>query len=412
MSLKTLLTRFTHHGLFRLAGASGQRSWTGDYHSTPKPNWSTADRVVDLRTDAVTKPGPEMRKAMSEAEVGDASIGEDPTVNELESLAAEMFGMENALFLPSGTMSNLIAVMVHCRERGDEMIVGDKSYLQVFQQGGSAQIANVHSTTVTTLPDGTFDLDQLESKIRHGFPDPHYPRSRLICVENTHNIQGGRVLPLSFLKEVRSLADKYDLKVHMDGARVMNAAVALGVSVKTILQHTHTVSVSLCKGLGCPFGSILAGPSEFISRAVRCRHVLGGSMCQIGILAAAGKLSLLKMVTRLEEDHRNAKTFAQALLDCSSDLFSVDMSAVETNIVRFRLDPGLSPAEFCARMSDVQQGEQSALGQAVQVLMYPSFENSVRAVWHLDVSTEDTHWAIKKMQYVAARIMEERNKTP
>ncbi|XP_020787350.2 LOW QUALITY PROTEIN: uncharacterized protein LOC110166451 [Boleophthalmus pectinirostris] len=383
---------------------------TRGYYKSAKPERSAGARVVDLRSDTVTRPGPEMRKAMSEAEVGDDVMGEDPAVNELQKLAAEMFGMEAALYVPSGTMSNLIAVMVHCRERGDEMILGDLCHVHIYEQGGSAQLAGVHSTTVTTLPDGTFDLKQLESKIRHGFPDPHYPRSRLICVENTHNIQGGRVLPLSFLKELRSLADKYDLKVHMDGARVMNAAVALGVSVKTILQHTHTVSVCLSKGLGSPVGSVLAGPSEFISRAARCRKVLGGGMRQAGILAAAGKLSLLKMVNRLEEDHRNAKIFAQALLDCSSDLFSVDMSAVETNIVRFRLDPGLSPAEFCARMSDVQQGEQSALGQAVQVLMYPHFENSVRAVWHLDVSTEDTHWAVKKMQFVAARIMEERNK--
>ncbi|KAK7918587.1 hypothetical protein WMY93_009871 [Mugilogobius chulae] len=380
------------------------------YYDSAKPERSAGARVVDLRSDTVTRPGAEMRKAMSEAEVGDDVLGEDPTVNELQKLAAEMFGMEAALFVSSGTMSNLIAVMVHCRERGDEVIVGDLSHLHIYEQGGSAQLAGVHSTTVTTLPDGTFNLDQLESKIRHGFPDPHYPRSRLICVENTHNIQGGRVLPLSFLKEVRSLADKYDLKVHMDGARVMNAAVALGVSPKTILQHTHTVSVCLSKGLGSPIGTILAGPSDFISRAVRCRKALGGGMRQAGILAAAGKLSLLKMVKRLEEDHRNARTFAQALLDLSSDLFSVDMAAVETNLLRFRLCPGLSPQEFCARMSEVQPGEESALGQAVQVLMFPHYENSVRAVWHLDVSAEDTQWAIKKMQYVAAQLTKEKNK--
>ncbi|XP_072312584.1 threonine aldolase 1 [Eucyclogobius newberryi] len=380
---------------------------TRGYYDSAKPERSAAARVVDLRSDTVTRPGPEMRRAMSEAQVGDDVMGEDPAVNELQKLAAEMFGMESALFVPTGTMGNLIAVMVHCRERGDEMIVGDKSHLHIYEQGGSAQLAGVHSTTVTNLPDGTFDLDQLESKIRHGFPDPHYPRSRLICVENTHNIQGGRVLPLSFLHEVRSLADKYALAVHTDGARLMNSAVALGVSPKTLLQHTHTASMCLSKGLGSPVGSILAGPSEFISRAVRCRKALGGGMRQAGILAAAGKVSLLKMVDRLEEDHRNARTFARALLDCPPGLFSVDMSAVETNILRFRLGPGVSPAEFCARMSRVQQGEPSGPGQDVQVLMYPHFENSVRAVWHLDVSAEDTQWAIKKMQCVAAQLMEE-----
>lgn len=390
------------------SNATTTSTTTRDYYRSAKPERSAAARVVDLRSDTVTRPGPEMRTAMSVAEVGDDVMAEDPSVNELQRIAAEMFGMEAALFVPTGTMSNLIAVMVHCRERGDEMIVGDLSHLHIYEQGGSAQLAGVHSTTVTTLPDGTFDLEQLESKIRHGFPDAHYPRSRLICVENTHNIQGGRVLPLSFLQEVRSLADKYDLKVHMDGARVMNAAVALGVSPKTILQHTHTVSVCLSKGLGSPVGTILAGPSEFISRALRCRKALGGGMRQAGILAAAGKLSLLKMVHRLEEDHKNARTFAQALLDYSPDLFSVDMSAVETNILRFRLGPGLSPAKFCARMSEVQEGEEAAVGQGVQVLMYPHFGNSVRAVWHLDISPEDTQWAIKKMQYVAAQLMKDK----
>lgn len=384
---------------------------TRGYYNTAKPEVSASGRVVDLRSDTVTKPGAAMRQAMSEAEVGDDVMGEDPTVNELQRIAADMFGMEAALFVPTGTMSNLIAVMVHCRERGDEMIVGDLSHLHIYEQGGSAQLAGVHSTTVTTLPDGTFDLEQLESKIRHGFPDPHYPRSRLVCVENTHNIQGGRVLPLSFLKEVRGLADKYGLMVHTDGARVMNAAVALGVSPKTILQHTHTVSVCLSKGLGAPVGTMLAGPGDFISQAVRCRKALGGGMRQAGILAAAGKMALQEMVGRLEEDHRNTKTFAQALLDCSPQLFAVDMAAVETNILRFRLQQlGPSPAKFCARMAQVLEEEEAELGQAIRVLMYPHFGNCVRAVWHLGISTEDTQVAVRKMRYVSAQFMKEKTR--
>ncbi|XP_047233181.1 threonine aldolase 1 [Girardinichthys multiradiatus] len=368
-------------------------------------------RVVDLRSDTVTKPGPAMRQAMAEAEVGDDVMGEDPTVNELQKIAAEMFGMEASLFVPSGTMSNLIAVMVHCRERGDEMIVGDLSHLHIYEQGGSAQLAGVHATTVTTRPDGTFNLMQLEAKIRHGYPDPHYPRTRLICVENTHNIQGGRVLPLPFLQEVRALADRYGLSVHLDGARVMNAAVALNVPPSTIVQHTHTVSVCLSKGLGSPVGTLLAGPQDFISRAVRCRKALGGGMRQAGVLAAAGKLSLQQMVGRLGEDHHNARTFALALLDCEPSLFVVDMSAVETNILRFRIkDSALSPQEFCARMGQVGVGEEAALGQGVQVLMYPHHENSIRAVWHLGISPEDTQLAIKKMQFVAAQLLNEQVK--
>ncbi|CAJ1080012.1 probable low-specificity L-threonine aldolase 2 [Xyrichtys novacula] len=396
------------------AAAGPGRGSTRGYYNSGKdwlqtPEKGARVRVVDLRSDTVTKPGPAMRQAMAEAEVGDDVMGEDPTVNELQKIAADMFGMEAALFVPTGTMSNLIAVMVHCRERGDEMIVGDLSHLHIYEQGGSAQLAGVHATTVTNLPDGTFDLDQLESKIRHGYPDPHYPRSRLVCVENTHNIQGGRVLPLTFLQEVRALADKYDLSVHMDGARVINAAVAQGVPPSTILQHTHTVSVCLSKGLGAPVGTMLAGPKDFISRALRCRKALGGGMRQAGVLAAAGKLSLLEMVGRLEDDHRSAKTFAQALLDCDPPLFAVDLTTVETNILRFRIqEPSLSTSEFCARMGQVGEGEEAALGQGIKVLMYPHYANSVRAVWHLGISPEDTQLAISKMQFVASQYVKEK----
>ncbi|KAM3859821.1 threonine aldolase 1 [Diretmus argenteus] len=387
------------------------------YYNTGKtsnltPAGTSRVRVVDLRSDTVTKPGPAMRQAMAEAEVGDDVMGEDPTVNELQKMAADMFGMEAALFVPTGTMSNLIAVMVHCRERGDEMIVGDLSHLHIYEQGGSAQLAGVHATTVTNLPDGTFDLDELESKIRHGYPDPHFPRSRLICVENTHNILGGRVLPLPFLQEVRTVADKYGLAVHMDGARVMNAAVVQGVTPSTILQHTHTVSVCLSKGLGAPAGTMLGGPRDFISRAVRCRKALGGGMRQVGILAAAGKLALGEMVGRLEEDHRNAKTFAQALLDCDPPLCTVDKATVETNILRFRiLDPSLSPSDFCSRMAQVDEGEEAALERGVQVLMFPHVGGSVRAVWHVGITPEDTQLAIQKLQFVARQYSEEKLRT-
>ncbi|XP_068439324.1 uncharacterized protein [Clinocottus analis] len=361
-------------------------------------------RVVDLRSDVMTKLGPSMRQAMMKAVLEDDPMKREEKVHGLEKITADIFQMEAALFVPSGSMGNLIAVMVHCRERGDEMIVGDMSYLHIYGQGSSAQIAGVYTTTVATLPDGTFDLEQLELMIRH-----NYPRTRLISVENTHNIQGGRVLPLTFLQEIRALADRYGLLVHMDGARVMNAAVAQRVPPSTILQHTHTVMLCLSKGLGAPMGTMLAGPRDFISQAVRYRKALGGGTRQAGILAAAGKLSLLEMVERLEEDHRNAKTFAQALLDCDAPLFAVDMASVETNIVRFHLqEPSFSPSEFCDRMAQIGKGEEAALGQGVQVLMYPYFGNSVRAVWHLGISPEDTQLAIRKMQFVASQYLEEK----
>ncbi|TNN03211.1 hypothetical protein fugu_000240 [Takifugu bimaculatus] len=383
-----------------------------EYHDTgkasiPGPRGAANTRVVDLRSDTVTKPTPAMRRAMASAEVGDDVMGEDPTVNELQKVAAELFRMEAALFVTSGTMGNLLAAMVHCRRRDDEMIVGDLSHIHIYEQGGSAYLAGVHSTTVRTQPDGTFDLTELESKIRHGYPDPHYPRTRLICVENTHNIRGGRALPLTFLQEVRALADRYGVSVHMDGARVMNAAVAQRVPLATILQHTHTVSVCLSKGLGAPVGTILAGPKAFISQARRYRKALGGGMRQAGIIAAAGKVALLEMSGRLEEDHHNARTFAQALLSSGSPLFTVDMDCVETNILRFFLDPRLGPDEFCARMAQVGEGEEEELGQGIQVLMFPYFGNSVRAVWHLGISSEETQLAVQKMKFVAAQVLKE-----
>ncbi|KAJ8254142.1 hypothetical protein COCON_G00207540 [Conger conger] len=382
------------------------------YYETAKPaqDSSVSVRTVDLRSDTVTKPGTAMRQAMAIAEVGDDVFGEDPTVNELQRRAADIFGMEAALFVPSGTMSNLIAVMVHCRERGDEIIVGDLSHLHMYEQGGSAQLAGVHSTMVTNLPDGTFDLGQLEAKIRHGYPDAHFPRSRLVCVENTHNIQGGRVLPLSFLQELRSVAERYNLAVHMDGARVMNAAVALGVSPSVILRHCDTVSVCLSKGLGAPVGTMLGGPQDFIQRALRARKALGGGLRQSGILAAAGLVALTGMVDRLEEDHRHAKIFAQALLDCDPPLYHVDMASVETNIVRFYLrDPLLTPGEFCERLATVAEGEARALGRGTRVLMFPHVGGSVRAVWHLGVTEEDTQSAILKLRFVAQQRAKERH---
>ncbi|XP_026132488.1 threonine aldolase 1 isoform X2 [Carassius auratus] len=375
MSCKTLTVpaRILRHFFHKPRGVvhlDPMRMYYGSRQVVP----GSAVRTVDLRSDTVTKPGAGMRRAMAEAEVGDNVFGEDPTVN----------------------------VMVHCRERGDEMIVGDLSHIHVYEQGGSAQVAGVHSVTVTTLADGTFDINQLISKIRHGYPNQHYPRSRLVCVENTHNVQGGRVLPLSFLQELRSVADEFGLAVHMDGARVMHAAVALGVQPADILQHCHSVSVCLSKGLGAPVGTMLGGSKDFIQRAVRACQALGGGMRQLGVLAAAGKIALSDMIGRLEEDHRKARSFAQALLECDPPLYQLDLNTVETNILRFHLrDTQMSPVEFCKRMAGVDEEEVEALGQGVKVLMFPHLGGAVRAVWHLGISEEDTQLAILKAQFVA-----------
>ncbi|XP_060700824.1 threonine aldolase 1 [Hemiscyllium ocellatum] len=362
-------------------------------------------RTVDLRSDTVSQPGPAMRAAIAAARVGDDVYGEDPTVNELQRQAAELFGMEDALFVPSGTMGNLISVMCHCRERGAELIVGDQAHIHLYEQGGVAQIAGIHSRVVKNLPDGTFDLNEVESKIRQHFPDSHYPRTGVICLENTHNEAGGRVLPLSFLQEVRTLADKYQLPVHVDGARLMNAAVALGVKASEILRFCDSVSMCLSKGLGAPVGSLIGGRKEFVDQAVRVRKVLGGGMRQAGLLAAAGLLSITDMVDRLQDDHRNARTFAQGVQTFASSLCDINIDAVETNILMLAVnDPRMSPEEFCDKMAEVTEDEITVMGHGVRVLMNPVYGRTVRAVWHVDVSEEDTELALQKLQYVIQKV--------
>ncbi|XP_067860113.1 threonine aldolase 1 isoform X2 [Heptranchias perlo] len=333
--------------------------------------------TVDLRSDTVTRPGPEMRAAMASAEVGDDVYGEDPTVN----------------------------VMCHCRERGAELIVGDQAHIHLYEQGGSAQIAGIHSRTVRNLPDGTFDLNEVESKIRQGFPDPHYPRTHLICLEDTQNVQGGRVLPLSFLQEVRDLADTYKLPVHMDGARLMNAAVALGVEPAEIVRHCDSVCMCLSKGLGAPVGSLIGGRKEFIEQALRVRKVLGGGMRQAGVLAAAGLLSISDMVERLKDDHRNTRKFAQGIQKYASPVCDTNIDAVETNILMFTVnDARISPEEFCDQMAEVTEEEVMAVGRGVRVLLLPMYGDTVRAVWHLDVSEKDTDLALQKLQFVIQKV--------
>ncbi|XP_055509839.1 threonine aldolase 1 isoform X1 [Leucoraja erinacea] len=387
-------------GLLRLP-AAGRRWYRGSGHRAE----AGPHRVIDLRSDTVSRPGAAMRAAMGSAAVGDDVYGEDPTVNELQRRAAQLFGMEAALFVPTGTMGNLISVMCHCWERGTELIVGDRAHIHIFEQGGGAQIAGVHSRVVKNLPDGTFDLNELESNIRHDYPDPHVTRTSLICLENTHNVKGGRVLPLPFLQEVRELADTYKLPIHMDGARLMNAAVALRVPASDILQHCDSVSLCLSKGLGSPVGSIIGGRKDFIERAVRLRKVLGGGMRQAGVLAAAGLISISDMVDRLEEDHRNARTFAQGIKMYATPFCEVDVDTVETNILLFTINsPRATAEEFCRRMGEVSEEEVAETGRGVRVLLFPIYGHILRAVWHLDVSEEDTRLALGKLQFVVNKL--------
>ncbi|KAM8945684.1 uncharacterized protein RCH25_049000 [Pelodytes ibericus] len=360
---------------------------------------STQTHVVDLRSDTVTQPCVEMRRAMLEAKVGDDVYGEDPTVNEIQKYAAQMLGTEDALFVTSGTMGNLISVMCHCRVRGAEILVGNESHMNVYEQGGAAQMAGVFVRPVRTLRDGRLDLQDLESKIQHGYPDPHYAETRLICLENTHNRMGGRVLPVSYMQEVRTLADHYGLKIHLDGARLLNAAHSLCVEPAQIVQYCDSVSLCLSKGLGAPVGSLLAGQAQFIAEARRARKLLGGGMRQAGVLAAAGLVALGRAQETVKLDHQNAKLFSKSVQEVGSPLCTTDPTIVESNIVLLTLNGELAAQELCYQLSKVTPKELEN-GQGVSVKALSVSPSCVRMVWHRDISEVDTLRALEKLRQV------------
>ncbi|XP_077314786.1 uncharacterized protein LOC143935059 isoform X3 [Lithobates pipiens] len=358
--------------------------------------------VVDLRSDTVTKPCAEMRRAMAEAEVGDDVYGEDPTVNEIQRHAAKLFGLQDALFTCTGTMGNLIAVMSHCRRRGAEVLLGDESHMYIYEQGSMAQVAGVFPRSVRTLKDGRLDLQDLESKIQHGYPDVHFAQTQLICLENTHNRMGGRVLPLSHMKEVRDIADRYGLKVHLDGARLINAAVSLGVEPAEIVKYCDSVSLCLSKGLGAPMGSLLGGTAEFVADARRIRKLLGGGMRQAGVVAAPGLVALKHAWENLKLDHQNAKAFANAVQELGSPLCLVDPADVDSNIVLLSLPGRLMAKELCEQLSTVTPEEQEN-GRGVVVKGLAISPRHVRLVWHRDLSPQDIQRALEKLKSVLGK---------
>ena len=287
---------------------------------------------VDFRSDTITQPTAEMRDAMAKAIVGDDVYGEDPTIIALECRVAAMFHKESALFFPSGTMSNLTATLAWCSERSSEIIVGDKSHMFLFEQAGAAQFGGISSRTVPNLVDGTMDLSVLASAIRED--DIHEPRTRLLCIENTHNACGGKVLPLAFLRDLKALALEHEIPVHMDGARIWNAITAMDTTPEKISMYVDSLSVCLSKGLGAPVGSLLIGSTELITKARRIRKALGGGMRQVGVLAAAGIVALDDFESGiLQEDHIRARKLADAL----AELPIFEVYAVETNIIFARV---------------------------------------------------------------------------
>lgn len=331
------------------------------------------DRVIDLRSDTVTKPTPAMRAAMAAAAVGDDVYGEDPTVNLLEQRVAALLAKEAALFVPSGTMGNLVSVLSHC-QRGDEMIVGDQAHVFIYEQGGAAAVGGVQPRTVPNLPDGSLDLDLVEECIRS--ENDHFPVTRLLALENTHNRCGGRVLHPAYVDQAGTLARRHNLRLHIDGARLWNAAVALQIPPARLVEAADSVSVCFSKGLAAPVGSAVAGSADFIRRARRMRKQVGGGMRQAGILAAACLVALDEMVDRLAEDHANARLLARGL--AALDGLALDADAVETNILYFDVvRPGLSAAQLSAAYK--QRG----------VLINPTAAQRLRAVTNYHVTAAD-----------------------
>ena len=340
-------------------------------------------KKIDLRSDTVTLPTDEMREAMNNAEVGDDCYQEDPTVNQLEELAAKKAGKEAALFVPSGTMGNLIAVLTHC-QRGDEVILEIDSHLYYYEVGSISAVAGVIPRLITG-DKGIPDPQGIKMALRD--ENIHYPKTTLICLENTHNRAGGTITPPEVIEEICRLAHQRNIQVHLDGARIFNAAIALNIEPALLVKNVDSVMFCLSKGLSAPVGSILAGPKEFIQRARKNRKMLGGGMRQAGILAAAGIIALEQMMERLKEDHKNARILGEGLAHISG--IKVDLETVQTNMVYLDLqESSMDTYQFLPKLAKYN------------ILGSPRPPTKVRLVTHYGISEEDIYATIKAIEEI------------
>jgi threonine aldolase len=323
--------------------------------------------TVDLRSDTVTRPSPGMRKAMHDAELGDDVFGDDPTVNRLQARAADIFGFEDALLFPSGTQSNLAALMSHC-QRGDEVILGMEAHSYRYEAGGVSVLGSIHPQAIPNRPDGTLDLAEVEAVIKPD--DPHFPRTKLLALENTIT---GRVLSREYLAKAVDLAIRRNLSIHLDGARIFNAATALKMKVKDLCAGFDSVSSCLSKGLGAPAGTVLLGKKEFIQKARRARKILGGGMRQAGVIAAAGLYALENNVERLKTDHENAERLARGLREMGLEV------QLNTNMVLVKMDAATAQ-QLAARLLQSE------------ILVLP--RAPMRLVTHLDVDAAGIDYAL------------------
>ena len=307
-------------------------------------------QTLDFRSDTVTQPTPEMRTAMGAAQVGDDVYGEDPSINRLQEISAEIVGMEAAIFVPSGTMGNLASILAHC-QRGDELIVGNEAHIFRYEAGGAAALGGVHTFQVPNQTDGTVKLEDIKSAIRPS-SDEHQPFTRLITLENTHNRCNGVSLPVGYIQSVAELAHERGLKLHIDGARTFNAAVDQDVSVKELAAPADSITFCLSKGLSAPVGSMICGTKEFIAKVHRVRKQLGGGMRQAGVLAAAGIVSLDLVAGKLKDDHKRAKKLALGLAEIPH--IEIDLKNQHTNMVYFTLSKNspLSIDQFLSKTAE------------------------------------------------------------
>ncbi|KAJ0176958.1 hypothetical protein K1T71_006967 [Dendrolimus kikuchii] len=365
--------------------------------------------VVDMRSDTVTKPTEAMKHAMVNSALGDDVFCEDPTVNALESKIANILGKQAALFVPSGTMSNLIAVMVHCNKRGSEVFVGESSHIYRYELGGASHVAGVLLSTIKNKPDGTFDLHELEHRIRGS--DVHEPISAMVAVENTHNYCGGKVLPLKFLDDLAALCKKKSLPLHMDGARLFNACMYLKEKPSRVVKDCDSISVCFSKGLSAPVGSVLVGSYHFIEQARRMRKMLGGGMRQAGVLAAAAIVALDEVVPLLPLDHKRAHRLAMVIQGLFLRSFTVDVENQHTNIVLMQISPEspIVASQVVQRLAQVCLAEtkgdcKTTNDEGVIVKVIEFNPKTIRLTLHREISDEDLWLAIMKVTYVLKEI--------
>jgi len=341
-------------------------------------------KKIDLRSDTVTLPTDEMREAMCRAKVGDDVYQEDPTINQLEELAAQKVGKEAALFVSSGTMGNLISILTHC-QRGEEIILEANSHIYYYEVGSMSAVAGVIPRLIAG-DKGAINVKEINKTLRS--ENIHYPKTTLISLENTHNRAGGTVFPLDVMEEVCQFAHNHNLKVHLDGARIFNAAIALNVKPSILTKDVDSIMFCLSKGLGAPVGSILAGSKEFIKRARKNRKMIGGGMRQAGIIAAAGIIALEKMIERLKEDHKNARILAEGLSKIEG--IKVDLETVQTNMVYFDFQElGISTSQFLEKLA------------TYNLLGSPRPPCQVRFVTHYGINEKDIYSAIDVVKEIA-----------